>query len=208
MSKSKRKGHYYRGDKRIDITWGDKISEGVKAANKEREFKRPCNRCGKIYTTCRETSKWCSQRCASQGNYNDVGGLKRKAKTLGANLLMGRGKQEKLMRLISESFVDPCKYCGEWLTLDTVSVDHKIAYGKDLDRYEKRSEENREVRRHMDRLENLQIICRSCNSNKGDFDDDEYEALLGLDEQFPGIRGKLLRRLAHSRVMWRQKGKN
>lgn len=199
MAKNDGSGHYYRGDKRVDITWGDKISVGVKRAAKDRETTVVCEVCGSDFLASRERAKYCSPKCRYKNNYTDLEPIQKKAAVLGANLLMGAGKRDFLVELILNSLDKPCEYCREILTIDIASVDHIEAYGNSKDR------KNKAFRQHMDRRDNLQIICASCNGSKGDFDHKEYAALLGLDDKFPGIVRKILRRLRQSKLSWGRK---
>lgn len=197
------KGYYYHHNngERVDITWGDKISEALKERHKNIKFKKKCKRCGASFEASRNDAKWCSQKCATRANYRDISGALKKAKIFGANLLMGQGKQDKILNLIESSIDKPCRYCRKILTLENMSIDHIVAYGEAGMRYEK-TERAKAYRRHMDRIENLQIICKICNANKGDFDHDEFAALLGMDDKHPGMVRKIKRRLSQSRMGW------
>ena len=124
-----------------------------------------------------------------------------KVKTLGAGLL-GKGKTQYLTKLVSESLLTNCPYCGVKLTLKNLSLDHKEPYASRKDR--KPLPENKAIRQHLDRLENLHIVCRRCNARKSDLSHEEYLSLLVWLDTTP-FKDKLLRRLSQSRMVFKTK---
>ena len=202
MPKNDGSGHYYRDGKRIDITWGEKIADGVRKHYEQAMMKMNCVVCGSQFESPKKHAKYCSYECGKKSKYYDLPPIKKKARVLGANLLMGKGKGEILEGMIMNALDTPCRYCGEILTMETLSLDHIEAYGDSKARYNKSCPVNRELRRKMDRPENLQMICRSCNGSKGDFHHREFQALLDMDERYPGIVAKLRRRLQQAKMSW------
>jgi len=200
------KGYYYHHNNgaRVDITWGDKISETMLKNNEKKSRLFKCKKCGESFKASNDNAKWCSQECRHAYHYTDQKDpIKKKAKQLSGSLLLGVGRTEKVMDLVSSALDTQCKYCKEILTLDTVSVDHIEPYGESKQRNDT-SKAGQALRRKMDRIENLQIICRSCNGSKGDFNDKEFSFLLSLDDQFPGIVRKIQRRLQRAKLSWRK----
>lgn len=195
---------YFRGEKKVDITWGDKISEGLKAYHQNNKTEKLCKACGETFIGT-PNAKWCSDECSYRANYTDADPLLKRASVAGANLLMGKGKKAWLIEFFKKAIDKPCRYCRQIITLENLSVDHIEAYGESKSRRNKK--ENKHIRLYMDRKENLQVICRACNSAKGDFSHIEYQALLDLDLKFPGIRDKLHKRLRMGALAWSKRPK-
>jgi hypothetical protein len=116
---------------------------------------------------------------------------------------MGKGKKEFLVQLISESINTPCPYCGVDLTLENISLDHKEAYGSTEARRNKA--ENKEFRAHLDRKENLHLVCRECNTLKMDMDHEDYLDFLRFFEDRPKAKNSVFRRLKMSTNPFRRK---
>lgn len=96
-------------------------------------------------------------------------------------------------KLLRAALGRPCPYCENALTLENVSLDHKSPLNRSRGKLHPI-----EVRRVADRLENLQIVCRSCNGSKGNFDDLEFRALMALP-----FWGKIKKRLAIAASSWK-----
>ena len=175
---------------------------GVKKSYEKRKVEFSCAKCGKKFMNHMKNARYCSYECGKKATYYELPAIEKKAATMGANLLMGKGKRKALVGLIQDALDTPCIYCKKILTMETISIDHIEAYGSSKDRYDKKSAEGRILRAHMDRVENLRMICRSCNGSKGDFNHDEYQALLSMDDNFPGIVKKLKRRLQQAKMGW------
>lgn len=195
MAKNDRTGGYWRGDKWIQITWGDKISKGLM---KQPTKVMQCVGCGANFEAVLSRGpKWCSQACRHKVKYTDVRGIEKKAIVIGANILMGRGKREFLMSLISNALGTSCLYCDTKITLENMGLDHKDAYKTSAARNNKKPG-TKEFRRHMDRQENLQIICKGCNQIKGSMDAVQFERLLDFLKTDEDMRKTVLTRLKRS----------
>lgn len=166
-----------------------------------------CENCGDEYEVSpqkKDLSKYCGQKCAYEKNYTkQQDPIRKKAMVVGANLLMGKGKLEFLMGLVGDAIGSKCIYCGEELSLDNMSIDHKEAYGSTKLRRSKA--ENRDIRKKMDRRENLQIICRPCNSIKNDIDHDDYLSFLEWSGAHPNAANSINRRLRISSAPFKRK---
>jgi len=202
MAKNDGSGHYVRGEKRVDITWGDKISESLSKYHEKSRKAKKCINCGNEFRGIK-VAKYCSKDCQYQYTYNGPDKVAGKARRIGANLLLGKGKHKWLCEFVRSHIGRPCIYCGEGLDIDNMSLDHKDAYNDNKKRRNKA--ENRKHREYMDRKENLQLICRKCNSVKGSFDHDEFMALLKIDDDFPGFYEKMSGRLARGNLVWKRR---
>jgi hypothetical protein len=194
MAKNDKSGGYWRGDTWINISWGDKISESL--ANREKQTS-PCKHCGvgmKHYNNI--TPKFCSPKC----RYDALEGIERKATVLGANLLMGSGKKAWITENLIAVLDQPCRYCGDVLTLENVTIDHKAPYSSSKKRRNK--SENKEHRRFMDRRENLQFICGPCNQLKGSLDENQFDRLLAFFSKNSDMSDYIRRRLMRGLVMF------
>ncbi len=192
-------GGYWRGDKWIAITWGDKIKESFKHRKK---IKKNCRNCGdefQVFEPQAKTALWCSTKCGYETRYtNQPDPIKKKAMVIGANLRMGKGKQDFIMTAVRAALGAPCRYCEQTITLENINCDHIEAYKSNAIRRNKA--ENREIRQHMDRRENLQMICKACNQLKGELDHSQFVALkefLATDEWLEIV---ITRRLRMSRA--------
>lgn len=160
-----------------------------------------CGNCGGLFQTRRGMAlktKFCSKECSYESNYVNADELEKKAVVIGANLLMGKGKKEYLTKLISNAIGSECPYCGVELTIKNLSLDHKEAYqGTNVRR---NKAENKEIRAHMDRKENLHIVCKDCNQLKGAFDHDDFVDLLRFIGDRPRMEEVMRKRLVMSYV--------
>lgn len=194
MAKNDGSGGYWKGGKWIEITWGKKISDGLK---NQKAYAATCERCGKDYQSKKpSTSKYCSYECGKAAVYTDLEGVPKKAKILGANILGGRGKQKWVTEMVVDALGKPCPYCGVEITLENMGLDHKEAYRDNKARRYKAN--NKELRARMDRRENLHLVCRSCNSIKGALHHDQFVALLKHLDTDPDAKDIVLRRLKMS----------
>jgi len=187
-------GGYFRGDKWIPITWGDKISDGLKNIDR---VTIKCKECGSFFEipkNKKKTTKWCSKDCQYKANYTNLKDpVKKKATIIGANLLMGQGKKAFLMALIQDAISSPCPYCGVTIDLQNLTVDHKEAYQSSFDR--RSHPENKAKRRRLDRKENLHVVCKNCNQQKGKLHHHQYVRLVDFLETDPEMRDYIFWRL-------------
>ena len=166
-----------------------------------------CILCGKGFHSKRpDFAKFCSKKCSYKKNYKGKPPLEKKAITIGANLIMGGDKKVYLMSEMDYHIGTPCKYCGIELTLENLTFDHKVAYKRTELR--KNKAQNRDIRLHMDRPQNLQVICKSCNQLKGELDDDQYQRLVDFLETDPWIKIVINRRLKRSMGTFKRMRRN
>ena len=75
--------------------------------------------------------------------------------------------------IIREMFYDiygkGCKYCDKQLTFRTIACDHIIPLSKE----------------GVSTKENLQLICRTCNTRKGPLDEKDFTILIQLVQELP-----------------------
>jgi 5-methylcytosine-specific restriction endonuclease McrA len=111
------------------------------------------------------------------------------------NRIVGPNPFDELLGFTSfEQFVhsyygEPCHYCGEILTVENISLEHKTPL--------KRGGTNHPG--------NLECITKICNRRKGEFTEKEYNELLSWTAQFPEMRAILLRRLSQAGFMFFRK---
>lgn len=142
--------------------------------------------------------KYCEEH-AKKG-YLLMDPLTRKAWSLSANVLGGKGKRERMIELLRQAVGASCVYCGVEVTIETASLDHKEPINSSGARRHKAL--SREVRLHADRWDNLQIICVKCNTRKGNFTDGEFRQL--MDACTEAMWSKLEWRLRLSGFGWRR----
>lgn len=86
---------------------------------------------------------------------------------------------------IRQMFIDiygaQCKYCEKVLNFRTIACDHIIPL----------------VKGGITTKENLQLICKSCNTRKGPLDEGDFSILIELVNELPSeIRNYVLKKLA------------
>lgn len=113
----------------------------------------------------------------------------------------GQGKLEHFDKWLRDILDTPCKYCKQILTLENVSIDHIEPFG------DSKARKNLLIKRQMDRIENLQIICRACNAMKGELNDKQFSLLVNFMETNPKIGEYLKKKLGQSQIMWTFKRK-
>jgi len=109
-----------------------------------------------------------------------------------------KDKRQIVRALVDAAIGRPCPYCKKTIDLDSASLDHKTP----LSHFWRGTEGKIpiEVRRLADAADNLQIICRSCNGDKGDFTDEEMGVLLALP-----FWTRIQIRLRASKAFWGKK---
>lgn len=162
---------------------------------------KECDVCGQWFRSYRGVAKRC-ESCSRKG-YLSYEPIKRKASTLGANILGGRGKTEWLVSLIGDAVGKNCPYCDTELSLDNISLDHKVPIGSSEVRRKK--SENREAREVADRRDNLHLVCRKCNQLKGKIPHDSFLKLLAFLSTDKIMEHEVLSRLRQSGVVWGHK---
>lgn len=90
----------------------------------------------------------------------------------------------QLRTLIYNNYGSPCKFCGRPLVINNFVLDHIVPIS----------------RGGSSNLDNLQLICKSCNTRKGSLDEGDYYKLLEWLETMPEyFRKNVLARLAGGR---------
>ena len=90
----------------------------------------------------------------------------------------------------------PCSYCGRIVTLDNASIDHKTPR-RGLART------GGAVSRHLDRRENLHVVCRKCNLAKGAMSHEAFLRLLAFLRGDPELYAAVLPRLGMAGMGWK-----
>lgn len=186
------------------VTWGDKI----KAAQMTEEYKAkrgtmmPCQHCGIEFRAWVAHSKYCSKACRYDALYR--GSVEGKARVLAANVLLGLGKQEILTQMLKNAIGSPCPYCRTELSLENLSLDHKTPHNSTALR--KNKKENEEHRRHIDRRENLHIVCKRCNAMKSNMTHEQFMQLLDFLKRDEALKKHIETRLMRSNGFRRRFG--
>lgn len=166
------------------------------------------DRYSKLQVTC--GSKECRRKKIILG-YNNLkkdDPIASKALILFSTIRLGKGKKEKSLRILKSALGKKCIYCGEIITLENASVDHKIPRlsSKVYDRKKKKMIFSSEEIKELDLEENLQIISRDCNQMKGDMTHNEFSRLVEFLNSNQDIKEKLFCRLKLTRVFFSKKG--
>jgi hypothetical protein len=90
----------------------------------------------------------------------------------------------QLRKLIYDSYGQPCKFCSRILVNNNFVLDHKIPISKG----------------GTSNVDNLQLICKSCNGRKGSLLEEDYMNLLKwLETQPEDVKRNILMRMAGGR---------
>lgn len=193
--------------------FGSDHKENIKMALRKPDYRikhstqKNCLNCNNVFFAYTYQQKLCSEKCKYgyelKTRLSDP--IARKAFTISGSISMGIGKREYFLALIKDNLGKNCKYCNSILSLDNMSIDHiepfrssKIRHGK----------EYLGLKKHFDRKENLQVICRPCNKLKSDMNHNEFIKLLEFLNANITIKEKIIKRLARSDIMWSFKRTN
>lgn len=185
-------GGYWRGKRWVEITWGDKIKEALKASPHTRKLGR-CQNCDKELPAAYKTQKWCGPKCQYHGQKSHPDPYFARAVAMGSTIRLGAGKRQIIAEMLRASVNKPCRYCGQIITLKNCSIDHIEPL---------RGLRNTPMSKQFDRRENLQIICRRCNGLKGELNHEKYQKLLDFLRTDPEIHRRVMDRLSQSRRFW------
>jgi 5-methylcytosine-specific restriction endonuclease McrA len=90
-------------------------------------------------------------------------------------------EMDEIREMFYNNYGDGCKYCNRKMTLKNMVCDHIIPLAKDGDSV----------------IDNLQLICKSCNTRKGPLDEDEFKYLMQWVEHLKDeTKEYVLRKLA------------
>ena len=192
MAKHDGSGGYWRGGKWIAITWGHKISGALRSPESKALKQMTCLNCGKQMMR-RSNTKWCSQECSYHGAKRFANQWDRKAITSGAGLRLGPGKRQMVSDLFRGAIDKPCTYCGAVVTMDNAHIDHKTPIT---------GIRGTPLGATLDRLDNLQVICRKCNIAKSNLTDVKFRKLLAFLRSDPELYGVVWRRLGMQGHGW------
>ena len=76
---------------------------------------------------------------------------------------------QEIRELFMEAYGEGCKYCDKQLTFRTIACDHIIPLSKE----------------GPSTKENLQLICRTCNTRKGPLNEQDFTVLIQLIGELP-----------------------
>ena len=106
------------------------------------------------------------------------GSLKKRSKDYGVEFEIS---SQEIRQLFMEIYGKGCVYCDKQLTFRTIACDHIVPLSKD----------------GKSTKENLQLICRTCNTRKGPLDEKDFVVLIQLVGELPDeLRSYVMRKLA------------
>lgn len=124
--------------------------------------------------------------------------IKKKAQSISSQIVMGKGKTEFFINLIKKNLNTPCLYCGSFLMLDNLSLDHIVPFG------DSKARKNKLIRKQFDTEANLHIICKKCNLLKGDLDSDRFMKLMNFLNSDFIIRQYVTGIMSRGNLTWRR----
>jgi len=99
-------------------------------------------------------------------------------------------KRTDMATMVLNSMGNSCKYCNEILVLDNMSLDHKIP----------------KSRGGSCEMENLEIICKKCNTRKASLTHVEFKSLMGfLNKQNKDFKNIVLARMAMGGMLYNRR---
>lgn len=122
----------------------------------------------------------------------------KRAMSISSSVTFGPGKKEFFVALVRAAINSHCPYCGVMLTLDTMSLDHKIPFG------ETKWRQNKLLQKALNKPENFQIIDKKCNTIKGNLSHDLFKRLmdfLNKNENYV-LKEYIYKKLVQSSLMW------
>jgi|TARA_Y100000310_G_scaffold59983_1_gene55371 5-methylcytosine-specific restriction endonuclease McrA len=88
---------------------------------------------------------------------------------------------DELKQMFLDSYGEECKYCEKELNIRTIACDHIIPLSKGGESV----------------IENLQLICKTCNTRKGPLDEGDYISLIDwVKKQTMEVREYVMKKLA------------
>lgn len=139
--------------------------------------------------------QYCDKKCQYAARAKDP--IRKKAFTMSSFITFGgKGKLDYFDALLRKTLGTNCPYCSTTLDLKNVSLDHIVPFTTSSAR------KNLLIKKQMDRVENLQIICRPCNQMKGNLSHDKFVKLLSFLDTDPELRAYVVKKLRQSSIMF------
>jgi len=163
------------------------------------KYQYTCLGCGKVKNDGYVSHQaYCDRKCQYAARAKDP--IRKKAFTMASFITFGgQGKLDYFDQLLRSKLGTPCEYCHTLLTLENVSLDHIKPFASSEAR------RNIVVKRELDKVDNLHIICRGCNQMKGNLNHDGFVKLLKFLEENPDISFYVRKKLSQSNIMWTHK---
>jgi len=159
-------------------------------------FTYTCEGCGKTKSDGYVAYQaYCGSKCQYAAKAKDP--IRKKAFTMSSFITFGgKGKLDYFDNLLRSKLGTGCEYCGSTLTMDNVSIDHIEPFTTSEAR------KNLLIKKQMDRVSNLHIVCRSCNQQKGNLSHDKFVKLNTFLDSDPQIAAYVRKKLAQSTIMF------
>lgn len=169
-----------------------------------------CIACKETFYKYSKEQETCAKRSCMSGGARikrSKDPIIKKAFNLGGSVRLGKGKKEKLVKLLTEALGTRCKYCEETINIENASLDHKMPRlgSKVHNRKTNKMIYTYEEIRELDKLENLHIVCRKCNQRKSNMNDEQYVRLLGFLNQNVDIKELIFHRFKIGTLFFRHK---
>lgn len=179
-------------------------------SKQKREYKRnnwcvdiECPICNVIFKPYLPSQRFCSIKC-NKSKYKEwkiKDPIKYRAFCMTNTLIGIKNKIQTGINLLNGSIGNKCKYCDIILHIGNCSLDHKIPMMRNNN-----LTKEREI--SLNQINNLQIICKRCNTLKSSFTDEEYTKIVKFCNTNIELGEKLMIRLIRSNAMWGKRFKN
>lgn len=188
-------------NKGLKIKFSDMHKNNIKTALLSQEYKDSrktayvCKGCGKkMENGYTKLQIYCNSNCKYKAL--SANPIEKRAFTLSSNIAFGKGKKEFFVKLVTEHLNKHCIYCKDMLKIETMSLDHIIPFG------ETKWRNNKLYQKQLNKLENLQIICKRCNQMKGNLPHAKFVKLLTFLNTDLEIKKYVIAKMAQGSIMW------
>ena len=120
----------------------------------------------------------------------------KRAMSISSSITFGAGKKEFFVSLVRNAIGKHCPYCGVMLTLESMSLDHKIPFGETKYRM------NKLIQKQLNKPENFQIIDKKCNTIKGNLSHEKFKKLMDFLNEDYVLKEYIYKKLTQSSLMW------
>lgn len=147
---------------------------------------------------------------AENAKRKELNPVRYKAWTFTDHLRWGKGGTDRMEEFLITYLGKPCVYCGITLELSNCSLDHKVPLIRNRMKHRAKNSHNKlsqytdEEVAFLNRIENLQVICKTCNMIKSDIPHEDFIKLMKFLDNEPNLKLMVINRMRRSNLIWRK----